>query len=335
MTANRSELFLDKKIFGGRVRRLALWVSVGLLLVVASLVTYRISGHKRFLTTALVLSVGTTLVPFGVKLGYSLFAELGQHLHLFLKEEPSLLEAVFASTMQRRLRKMEAVYFWGASFGVLALAAFYQGGAFDFEANFAHETKILLQAQMGITIGIAGLLSGMGLYLMLMMASVVWELGKFEVKLAPHKFGVCTVGGTLLKIYGMTAAIWFVFSCSAVVGLRDIVTPLAVLAGFSLVFFLVSFPVCLLPLHNRMVDEKRRRVVASYERLEILARTEMSQRDERYIRILSEEKREYQEALDLPEWPFGWKAMVAVGTSGIVSNLPAIVSFASKYFLGK
>jgi hypothetical protein len=333
--ATRSELFLDKKVFGCRVTQLAVWVIGGILLTAISLVTFLLSGDGKFLTTGFVLGLGTTFVPLGVKAGHLMFTELGGLLDGFLISEIRRPEDVFFSLLNTRLKRMGIVYFVGAAFGALALIAFAQGGAFDFGGQLSSRTVALLKTQMAATIGIAGFVSGVGLSLMVTMASVVWELGDFKVKLAPHKFGVCTVGSTLLKIYTMTAAIWLVFSCSAVVGLRDIFTPLASLAGVSLVVFLVSFPVCLLPLHRAMVEQKRTRVQLSYGLLERLGAFDLGLRDDLFLRVLGEAKREYQEALDLPEWPFGWKAIIALATSGIVPNLPAIISFASTHLVIK
>ncbi len=308
-----------------------LWVSVGILLAISALVTFRISGEVLFVTTGFVLGIATTLVPLGVKAGYLIFRDLGRRLDVFLTSAAERPSEVFSELLDKRLRQTSVVYVSGAAFGLLALVAFTEGGAFE----FGPKAPAMLRVQMGITIGAAGVAAGIGLGLIIILTSIVSELDRFEVKLAPHKFGICAVGNTVLKIYMLTAAIWFVFSCSAVVGLRDIVTPLISLAGLTLVLFLVSFPVCLMPLHRRMVGEKAVRVVQRYESWERLSEKPIGERNEQHFRMLSEAKREYEETLALPEWPFGWKTALAIATSGVVSNLPAIASFVAAHFFGK
>jgi len=81
-----------------------------------------------------------------------------------------------------------------------------------------------------------------------------------------------------------------------------------------------------------MMETKRLRVVAAFERLEELARRPIEQRDDNYRKGLAEAKSEYHDAEELPEWPFGWKVAVGLATSGVISNLAAIFAVLVKRF---
>lgn len=318
-------------MFKGRVTVLRALFCVGLVLAIDALVTFWWSREGKFVTTAFFLAVGSMVVPIGVKIGHLTLLEMARRLAVFL--EPATTEVTpevwFADAMEKRLRKMSAVYLFAGAFAILSLFAFTQGGAFHFPDTTA-KTAFWLTLQMRLIVGWAGIMSGLGLGLIVVMASLIWEFDRFKVKLAPHMFGIRVVGDTLMKLYAMIALIWLVFSSSAITGLEQSAVPMAALAGLALLIFLVSFPLCLLPLHNRMVEEKQRLVVKAYGRLETLRAVELEMRDEAHVLKYGEAKREYEEALDLPEWPFGWKAVVTLTTSALVSNLPAIVGFATK-----
>lgn len=329
---NRSELFLDKRVLGGRVAQLILWVTTGLLVSVASAVAFYQSSEGVFLTTGFVLGIGMTLVPLGVKAGHIMFRQLGGQLSVFLSSDSENPSQVFFETMNSRLRRMKSIYTAGLAFGVLSIAGFYFGGVFDFVPAQSETNCLWLKCQLAGTIFIAGFVSGIGLHMLIVMGSIVWVLGRFKVKVVTHQFGVLTVGRTLLRIYTIAAAIWLVFSSSALVGIKDSLVPMASLSGVSLLVFLVSFPVCLLPLHERMLESKRERVIAAFGWLEELSTVPIKSRDDRHFRLQSEAMREYHEAQDLPEWPFGWRSLVTLVTSGFVSNFPVIIGFAFKYF---
>lgn len=331
MSTHPPPLFLDRTVFKGRVTWLTTTFVIGALFAAGSLATFWRAGEPTFLTTAFFLSLGAMIVPLGVKIGHAMLQALARQLDVFLVpvEGGEKAGSWFLGAMAKRLRQMGVVYAAAAAFGVLSLVAFAKGGVLEF-SDTGEAGWNWLRIQMVATVALGGFMSGSGLALMVMMGSLIWELDRFQVRLAPHPFGVCVIGQTLLKIYAMIAVIWLVFSSSAIVGLREAEVPLSALAGLSLVMFVVSFPLCLLPVHNRMIAEKQRLVVNAYARLEKLAEVDLKQRDEDHLRRYAEARREYQEALDLPEWPFGWKALAALTTSGLVSNLPALVGFLGK-----
>jgi hypothetical protein len=324
--------FLDKKPWGGPLSQLILWSAVGLLCGLGSLATFWVTGYGVFLTTGAVLGLGMVLVPVGIKAGYLIMIQLGHQVGAFLHRGDANPEEFFLAVLHARLGRRRPLGLVAAAVGSVSLVAFARAGVFEF-GPMDEGFRPGLSVQIGVTVWLAGFFAGAALYLVFVVGSVIWSLGRFAVVPATHKFGAISVGDSLLRIYGLGGAIWFVFSCSALVGLRDTIAPLVILAGGAMVFFLVSFPICLVPLHRRMLEIKRARVLDCAGRLESLAQRRIEDRDEAYLQVVGEARREYAEAQELPEWPFDRRALAWLLTSGVFSNLPPVAGLALQHWL--
>jgi len=135
------------------------------------------------------------------------------------------------------------------------------------------------------------------------------------------------VGRALVKCYALIAIIWCCYTASGVWGGGEWI-PMAALAVPTLVFFVSSFVVCQLPLHDCMVECKRAVLLELDDLLERLTPTspiDLSQERQRQIDFCVAEMKRVNK---WPEWPFSTgnlSGVVGVSVGAITPQIIQIV----------
>jgi len=194
--------------------------------------------------------------------------------------------------------------------------------------------------------GLGTFMAGVALYYVVAFSVAIWRLGRFNVRVERHQVGVRRIGAIMACCWMSAAIIWGAFTSTAVknpflcaeaqvrIGAQWAKTPPACpdahwglfwFCGVVATLIVASFVLCQLPLHQRMVECKRR----ERERIEGLLGTLLQNvtelKDHDIARVTFLEARIV--AIDqLPEWPFHYKAFMSVATAANSFVVPHLAS---------
>jgi len=116
-----------------------------------------------------------------------------------LKADSENPEEVFFGVMGKRLRHTRVIFCAGLAFGCLSLGELSAGRSLRVLTTNDGRNSIWLVWQDGRSrLLFLDLCQESDCFSVIMMGSVIWELGRFQVTAVTHKFGVTTVGRTLL-----------------------------------------------------------------------------------------------------------------------------------------
>jgi hypothetical protein len=210
----------------------------------------------------------------------------------------------------------------GATTAVLALLAYSQG---EYPIGYDSAEKLFAAA----VVAFSSFLGGIGLYATVCMTRMIWRFADFEIIVKSHQFGVLSTGRVIVKCYFLVGSVWSIYTLATILGsphlgIKAASVPLLLLVAPTFVIILASFVICQVPLHNKMVEFKRKELLKVEERLDRIgvAFDELTDTIYRHIQFLEAER---QRILGLPEWPFDFKDLLGA----VVSSLtPALISSA-------
>lgn len=310
------------------------WSTLGGVLSLASAFSYWKTGDPRYLGTLLPLSVGTALVPPAVRTGYWILLRWRRHLYRFAEPGKMVLDEAesfeewylnhFQEFATRPLPLVAAV-----AFAALALLAFVLGGTLTG----------LSMAGIAFTLAtviFAGVAAGIGITAVFGLARLVWRIGRSveRVSVEDHKFGVTTTGRSLTKIYLVAGGVWAVFSASAVWTVPAGWLPLSLLALPAFVLILISFVYCQIPLHQKMQEEKRRRIAKLDDLRQSLAPNNAGDLDLDTHRKIRSIEQEISRIANLPDWPFQYTSLFGTAGAMLLSQAPTVLQVARESFTG-
>tara|TARA_E500000318_G_scaffold14854_8_gene15164 strand:+ start:2693 stop:3694 length:1002 start_codon:yes stop_codon:yes gene_type:complete len=159
----------------------------------------------------------------------------------------------------------------------------------------------------------------------------VAALGDFPIINEDYITGVRSTGRVLVMIYLAATLPWLCYTASSV-PLPSAQIALNFLALPAVVFYLVSFTTCQIPLHKRMVDYKRDMVIKWSSQLRAIEPDSPDDLTEDRLRKIDYYQSKLRQACDLPEWPFNYKqtttivfsALAAVGLPQLLGSLNLI-----------
>ena len=294
------------------------WVILGMSCVTVSLSLYVATGAKPLLVRVAPVSAGAALIPLGMKVIYGLLSGWESSLTTFVVRPKSEPQSWYRDQFEAFLRTPVPIcvgFLWMA----LSIGAFSLAGTFG-------ELGLQIKAAAIVTLGFAAFVCGVGLTSIFYLGRVIWQLGSSPVTVAAHRFGVLSTGDILLKCYVVIAAIWCVYTSSAVWNVATGWITMVLLAVPAVFFIVGSFVVCQLPLHWRMVDFKHTLVRDLEQQIAALQAKNLDTLSDRERQLLVLLRSLSKEALPLPEWPFRWKALAGVFVFSIGAIAPAIVS---------
>ncbi len=301
------------------------WTAVACACFCVTLTAYRLNGSFVFLWAGVPIAIGTLLVPWGVRLGYEIVQKWEPNLRAFVNVPETQVTDWFNLELTG-LRGSRVVIWLGFLAAVFSVMSFEFGGAFE-------GLSIIYALLLAAIVAFGGFISFIGIFSTFWLSRMVSRLGgKFQLNVENDPFGVPSIGGLLGKCYFIAAFIWYFFSSSATMGLRGGWVPLVLLAAPSMAFFIGSFIVCQIPVHNRMVEYKRAEISkrnAWLQELKPQRPEDLTEGRRQRIEFYSAQK---AALISLPEWPFSWKSLFGVGLSSIMSVLPTLFEIGSKLF---
>jgi hypothetical protein len=302
------------------------WTLLGASLIVGCFICGFLTQKKElFIKTCIPLAVGITAVPFSIRFGFEVLSSWELPLLHFVQQKDESIRNWYAIALQRleKIRLAEAV---GVLLVPWALFSFESSGYFrglsPWEGVF-----------LGIMISLAAFSAGIAIYGLLYLAYLVWDIGKFEVRVEPHGFGIMTIGSGLVRCYVTAALIWCVISASGSWKIGNSLPPVAYIGSPALFVMVGSFLICQIPLHRRMMDFKRARLFHLDRILSELRPLQAEDLTEQRLRQLNYFEREREQVNSLPEWPFGWKSLTGVVVSALTPIIPTVLKFTVSQFL--
>jgi len=300
-------------------------------MVISLAFAWNMNEPRAYLGFSLTYAVGFLTVPLVFKFAQSRFEYWAENAKTFVEPTDNI-----ASQDLERWLKNEISFFGGSPpmyvTGLLtAMAAFFTFWLAEYPAvqlnNAASIFTTLLQFA-------STFVAGLGIYGIFCACRTIWRIGKkFRVRVKTHKFGVMSTGIVLVQCYFAVAISWSIYVLSAILGvehfefaLLEAKLPLLILVLPTLAALFVSFVVCQTPLHLRMSQFKRDQL----EKIETILDGLRPTHDQQFTRDIADKIAFFEsrrtEIASLPEWPFGYKAIVANVGSSIAVILPTLIS---------
>jgi hypothetical protein len=175
---------------------------------------------------------------------------------------------------------------------------------------------------------------GIGLVSIMHLALFFRDIGKFPVEVTNTKFGIMSSGNKLLGCYLLGCIAWFVYSFS---GLGTIIyskNPFYYLSIPSFTFLIGTFLFAQYPLHNRMIEYKKKRIQHILKLIESVFPKGIIEVKKDQLELLERLSNLSREASKLPEWPFDLKTLLGVFSGALGAISPSLITFGFKYLLG-
>lgn len=300
----------------------AYWLLVSCFLSAASAAAFALSGNLIFVFTFLPLALGGGLIPIATHKVYVLFREWeGQFLPFIVdkRETRSRIRSRFVRHFSNGTR------FWPGLFSALLFIAisFSVWGTTGIFSTLDSGYLVLAVAVLIFTSFAVGVVLCMLYYL----ARLVIDIGRYEIVVTPHAFGILSLGHLLVNVYSRASLVWFVIALSGVALFRANPLPMAVLAFPTLLFVVGSFVLIQFPVHRQMKRYKRKELQKVDDILRKLIPFEIEQCSSERL----EQIRFYQDLgrsiSNLPEWPYHWRGAAGVTLSTLVAVSPSVASF--------
>jgi hypothetical protein len=185
-----------------------------------------------------------------------------------------------------------------------------------------------------MVVATSAFVAGVGLCAMAYGMRMIWRFGNsFQISVQSHKFGVLSTGDMLLHCYVLIALIWSSYCCSAIFGVMSssvaifsIKNPIWLLAAPSAALVLISFIVCQVPLHKRMIEFKRDQLIAIETILEELKGYEPTMVNAEVLSKFTFYENQRSQTMSLPEWPFAFGTLLGSVSSASMVILTTLVS---------
>jgi len=294
------------------------WTSIGIVCVSVSITLWLKTGARVFLFPFVPLSFGIALIPIATRISYNILLKWEDQVTTFVKTDENSLRDLYEKRFIKGA-KSKAAIICGFLFNALSFFAFSMAGTFSHMAWYYRVVTISLLFVINFFCGVV-------LCSMWFLAKLVWDLGKYDVEVSRHSYGVTSTGPVLLKVYFLAAIVWFTISLSAYRSDYSWLL-LVFLATPTFIFLCVSFIVIQIPLHERMREFKRKRL----NELGLI----LTELDPKNLRDCDTERREriefYRRLEDstneLPEWPFRLGSYLGVIGSSLAAMAPTIISY--------
>jgi len=228
------------------------------------------------------------------------------------------------------------MYAMGIILALWTLCAFYLGSYFD---DLTELEVGYLCCLMALSAGLAGF----GLDAIFATGRLIWRFGRrYRIVVRGHKFGVLSTGRVLGHCFLAVAIVAMIYYSSAIFGLKHLPAdltyrnaPLLMLSAPTLIFIFASFVVCQIPLHIQIIEYKRNQLT-DIERILDQLKTRINDNIgsilQRQIGFFENRR---TQIMALPEWPFGFSALLAAIGSSIVPVLPSLIGFLVKQARGE
>lgn len=295
------------------------WVFVCLLLLGVSIgFAWPLANPRAYLGLCIPLALGVLAVPLAFKVCHWRLIEWAKHLDAFTTDKDGQAKDRFLQELSF-LKGTAAMTVAGLATGTLAVFAYDQGG-------YVASNIGLAGAFAYVVIFVSASLAGVGIMAIYRGGQAFWRLGVFEIRVERHKFGVLSTGIVLVQCYLVIGVTWGFYVSSAVFSMpgEEVLEilmgpPMLLLAAPTLALFLGTFVFCQVPLHKRMVDFKRARLLNTEDILRTLRPESAKELNEETRKKIEYYETQKAQIIALPEWPFNFKSFLgAVASSAMV-----------------
>ncbi len=256
-------------------------------------------------------------VPIGIRSGSKAFGEWAESLSYFVKKDKMVLDD-WISRQARFLYGDRGVSRFALAFAFLTVGTHWAGQTF----NGMTITQMLVPMAI---LSSTGFVCGIGLACIFLFSRIIWKLGRFAVRVESHQFGIMSTGSVMAKCYVTAAVIWLLYTLSTPWAEKRAWITMALLGIPPLVLFVGSFALSQFPLHKRMLDYKRLRVMELQERIRALEPASPDGLTEEIRKKIEFYRLTLLDALALPEWPFSFGNVSGVFVSSATAVLPVLL----------
>ena len=270
------------------------------------------------------LAVGIVAVPLAFKICHWRLTEWAKHLDAFTTESNGRAKDRFLQELDF-LTGSPAMAVAGLATGTLAVFAYYWGGYVASGIGLAGVSAYFV-------VFVSAAFAGLGIFAIFRGGQVFWRLGAFEIRVERHKNGVLSTGIVLVQCYLAIGVTWGFYVSSAVFSvpgqkILDIAMglPMLLLAAPTLALFVGTFVLCQVPLHKKMVDFKRARLLKTEDILRTLRPESAKELDEETRKKIDYYETQKAQFIALPEWPFNVNSLLGAVASSAMVFMPVPV----------
>ena len=264
----------------------------------------------------LFLSLGVIAVPQGIRLGHQILVEWLLDLkHCLIQKQDVPQYELWCKSELSVSRGTFPMLILATLFALFAASIYYISGLSTRDAAWIVVT-------VSVLVAIAGFFAAFGLVNLACLARIVWRAGALRLRVSTDRFGVVSCGEMLLKAYFIGSVIWCFFTASITEKLSTAWLPIMLIGVPAFLFIVSSFVVCQLPLHQQMLKFKRSEILELSAAIDDLYQGESKSISLDNLRRIEHYTKRLDEANALPEWPFNWRTILGVVSSGFMAILP-------------
>jgi hypothetical protein len=288
---------------------------------------------RRLLLTSMVsLAMAVITVPAALVFSHRQLSSWCTTLPRFLFCADSDAEAFFRREL-RFFHGTRSMYVFGLTMACGVAALTYESvGPVLMENLHISENVRRYQA---FVVFISDFFAGIGTYALFCVSVGVWRLGSIptcRVRPDQHEFGVLSAGNVLFKVWAAAAGVWFFYVLSIGAALessvpRELVVTSSVVtltAVPTTLFILAAFVICQVPLHQRMLESKRREILRLQALLDQLVPLSADAITDDFMRKRQFVEEQLKAAQQLPEWPFTRRAILGTAITAALSTVPTV-----------
>lgn len=306
------------------------WALIGIILGCASIaISLQTSNPKAYAQLCVLQIIGLVAVPSVIRVCHSLLLDWSINAKKFITGTRRHITNIDTWLDQ------ELSIFEGSPIMLLAGAALATLAPIGFSfANYPIGIGSVENIFALSIVATSAFAAGVALCAMAYGTRIIWRFGNtFRVSVQSHKFGVLSTGEMLLHCCVLIALTWSAYSSSAIFGVTgtgvaifSVKNPIWILAAPSAAVVLISFIVCQIPLHQRMIEYKHDQLLTIEKILE-----ELKESDARLLNAEVMSKIEFFEnrrlqIISLPEWPFAFGTLLGSFGSASMMILTTVVS---------
>jgi hypothetical protein len=287
---------------------------VSIVSVVSTLFVSLNYGNNLIILLPLSATIG--LVPLFVKKGATILYNWKEETAEFLK-------------YSRRFQSFADVRFSilaGCVFMIIASVIYVKANSFD-------ELSLFGKTASWLVFGGSTFIGGIGILSIVHLCLLFRDIGKCPVEVTDTTFGIMSSGNKLLSCYSLGCIGWFLYSFSGFGTILYSKNPLYYLSLPSFVFLVGSFIFAQYPLHNRMVEFKKKRIQHIQKLIEGVYPKEAEKVNKEQLELLERLSGLSKEASKLPVWPFNFGTFLGVISGALGAIFPSLLSIGLEYFL--
>ncbi len=298
------------------------WVGASLLLSIATAIAYFVTNNKLFLFTFLPLAIGGGLIVIVTRRVYQTLLDWEDQMRSFVFDKnysESALKRWFRSHFKNGTQ-FRTPLICGIVFSIISFFVWGSSGVFS---GLGWVPFILAICVLLFT----SFLVGIVLCLLYYLGGLILGLGKFDIVVNQHSYGVLSLGNILVKMYAQASFVWFIIALSGVYVFKETPLPMTILGLPTLLFVIGSFVFIQFPVHKQMKEYKRKEL----QKIDSTLRTLIPYPVEECTPERLEQIKFYRDLANsisnLPEWPYHWKGAAGVTITSLLAASPGIVSF--------